>query len=29
MNILTSGNFLAILGASVAALAGIGSAIGV
>lgn len=29
MNILTNGNFLAILGASVAALAGIGSAIGV
>ncbi len=28
-NILTNGNFLAILGASVAALAGIGSAIGV
>ena len=29
MNILTDGNFLAILGASVAAMAGIGSAIGV
>ncbi len=29
MNILTDGNFLAILGASVATLAGIGSAIGV
>jgi len=29
MNILTNGNFLAILGASVAAMAGIGSAIGV
>ncbi|WP_313339116.1 V-type ATP synthase subunit K [Sedimentibacter sp.] len=28
-NILTNGNFLAILGASIAALAGIGSAIGV
>jgi len=29
MNVLTNGNFLAILGASVAAMAGIGSAIGV
>lgn len=29
MNILTDGNFLAILGASVAAMAGIGSAMGV
>lgn len=29
MNILTNGNFLAILGASIAAMAGIGSAIGV
>ncbi|WP_326911097.1 V-type ATP synthase subunit K [Sedimentibacter sp. MB31-C6] len=29
MNVLTNGNFLAVLGAAVAALAGIGSAIGV
>lgn len=29
MNILTNGNFLAILGASIAAMAGIGSAMGV